>query len=207
MPRPSRFAVGAIHGQLTAVCRTDEHKALYRCTCGQLKETRVQHVLSGKVVSCGCFRAKQAAESLKQRNTKHAMYGTRPHTVWRGMLTRCGNKNAKSFEAYGGRGITVAPEWQSFDTFYADMGEPPHGKSLDRIDNNRGYSKDNCRWATASEQSLNRRSNVRLTFQGKTQTATEWSKQLGMPRQIIYSRKRLAWTDERTLSAPARVRK
>lgn len=77
---------------------------------------------------------------------------------WIGMKDRCYNPNNAMYPHYGGRGLTVCPEWvNSFDCFHADMGDAPEGKSLDRIDNDKGYSKDNCKWSTPSEQTKNRR--------------------------------------------------
>ena len=87
----------------------------------------------------------------------HGMSYSRTYTSWHAMRNRCNNPVAANYALYGGRGIAICPEWDSFEQFWADMGTRPAGKSIDRIDNEAGYSKDNCRWATASEQQQNKR--------------------------------------------------
>ncbi len=122
------------------------------------------------------------------------------------MIERCENPNANRFARYGGRGIKPCKEWrESFEAFALDMGEPPDGFSLERIDNEKGYTKDNCRWASAKEQALNRSSNVRLTFRGETKTISEWAESLGMKFDTLQSRiTYYGWSVEKALTTPVR---
>jgi len=107
---------------------------------------------------------------------------------WQKMLGRCNNKNSDKFEYYGGRGIKVAESWLSFDAFYQDMGDRPDGASIDRIDNDKGYCKENCRWATRAEQAKNKRSAVIVQLGGKSQCIADWARELGIHRTTIKSR-------------------
>lgn len=86
----------------------------------------------------------------------HGMCQTKVYKVWQGIIDRCNNPKNKDYLRYGGRGIKVCPAWLSFQSFFEDMGDIPPGKSIDRINNDKGYSKDNCRWATRSEQQMNK---------------------------------------------------
>lgn len=113
---------------------------------------------------------------------KHGMYKTREYKIWKGIIYRCFNPHSNRYSYYAERGITVCDRWRhDFAAFYADMGPRPSPEhTVDRIDNNKGYEPDNCRWATRSEQQRNTRQNVRLTKDGLTLTLIEWSERLGI---------------------------
>lgn len=105
------------------------------------------------------------------------------------MVQRCENPKLEHWERYGGRGIAVCARWRaSVVNFVEDMGLPPNGHTLDRIDNDGNYEPGNCRWATRREQSNNRHDNRMLTFNGRRQTVAEWSRELGLPRKTIDKR-------------------
>lgn len=121
-------------------------------------------------------------------NKKHGMYGTKTYGCWRNMLSRCRNKNYFRYKDYGGRGITVCDKWLQFSGFLEDMGEKPNNLSLDRIDNNKGYYKENCRWTTQKEQMKNTRANVHIFFKGKDYILNDLSKKIGISRDAIKRR-------------------
>lgn len=110
----------------------------------------------------------------------HLMTNTPTYGTWRGMLERCSNPNNRHWHIYGAKGITVCQRWQKFENFLADMGERPEGKTLDRIDNSKGYNVDNCRWATSSEQSRNTERNVWIEWDGKLKVLKDWAREMGL---------------------------
>lgn len=117
------------------------------------------------------------------------MYNTRIYKIWTGIITRCTNTSYHLYPDYGGRGITICDEWRyDFMKFYNDMGDMPNGMSLDRIDNDKGYYKENCRWATLEEQHYNKRNTLSVTYKGVTMNFGELSKILGIERSILYKR-------------------
>jgi len=116
---------------------------------------------------------------------KHGMHGTKTYQVWKSMRERCLCKTSRAYNRYGGRGITICERWESFENFYADMGDRPEGKTIDRIDNDGPYSPENCRWATDIEQANNKRNNRLLTYKGKTQTVPQWARELGIKTGTI----------------------
>ena len=129
---------------------------LYKCYCGVEFKTVIRNVKTGHTISCGCYNR----QLIKETNTTHGLSRHRLHNVWSVMLDRCQNKNNKGYENYGGRGIKVCDRWKTdFVSFYnwaIDNGYK-EGLSIDRINNDLGYSPDNCRWATKKVQSRNTR--------------------------------------------------
>ena len=134
-----------------------EGQVIYRhakCDCGAEKWVNYQNVKQGKSKSCGCLRVAVSATI----NLSHGKTGSKTYKIWAGMKRRCNNPNEKFYSHYGGRGIRVDPAWEkSFPQFLADMGECPDGHSIERLDVDRGYSKDNCKWIPESQQSRNTR--------------------------------------------------
>lgn len=115
---------------------------------------------------------------------------------WNAMKQRCQDKNHPAFYRYGGRGITVCERWQKFINFLEDMGERPEGKSVDRIDNNKGYCKENCRWATPKEQCNNTRNNIKniyIVYRGERKSVVEWEKITGIDNVKIRNRIKKGW--------------
>lgn len=123
--------------------------------------------------------------------------------IWVGMKQRCLDRGCRAYRSYGGRGITVSKEWlDSFEAFYRDMGPRPSGLSLDRIDNERGYSKENCRWATKKEQQRNTRANIFVMAWSRRIPLAEACEQSSLPSSVIRARLKLGWTPEDALTRP-----
>ena len=140
-------------------------------------------------------------------HTHHGMSATRPYHIWQAMKTRCTNEGQPNYRNYGGRGISYPPEWETFEGFWRDMAERyADDKTLDRIDNSKGYSKENCRWTTCKRNSRNKRDNVLLTYQGKTQCIAAWAEEVDIPQTTLYNRKYRGWSDEEILTTPVQTR-
>ena len=131
---------------------------------------------------------------------------TKTYKSWQGIIQRCTNSNNPSWKNYGGRGISVCERWKIFNNFLMDMGEKPSEKySIDRVDNNLGYFKENCRWTLQLVQVRNTRWNRVLTFYGKTKCLSEWAESLGIQRKTLAMRlDKLGWSLEKALTTPAR---
>lgn len=157
------------------------------CSCGRLHTTEGSNLRRGKTRSCGCL-AKESQSLVAKSRATHAMSGTQAYHIWHAMILRCSKPTHPKYKNYGGRGITVSERWKSFALFHEDMGEKPERMSLDRIDNNLGYSKENCRWATYEEQSRNKRTNRWIEFNGDRLILSDWAKKLNVSVQNLQRR-------------------
>lgn len=159
--------IGNTYNRLTVVSRAENTKAqcvqwLCKCSCGVLTKVTAALLRSGHTKSCGCLQKENSANRL----TSHNMSRSSTYGIHRAVLTRCYSSTHNKYPNYGGRGITVCDRWrepapQGFLNFLEDMGERPEGMSIDRVDNNLGYSKENCRWVDSSTQSYNQRRSKR----------------------------------------------
>lgn len=164
-----------------------------RCECGAIKNVIVKNLKSGTSKNCGCVRSRKTIE----RNVKHNKRFTREWRIWRAMKTRCTNENQPQYHNYGGRGIQVCKEWsENFMSFYNDMGESPEGYSLDRIDVNGNYCKENCKWSTVSEQLRNKTNNRKINGI----CITDIDKSLGSKQGMVAKRIKRGWTEKRAIT-------
>jgi hypothetical protein len=184
---------GQVFGRLTVIGFAEKRKALSywrcKCDCGNERAAYAGHLKSGHTASCGCIH--------REVVTTHGMAKSLTYKIWQSMIQRCANSKDRCYPDYGGRGITVCDRWlNSFESFIEDMGErPSKDHSIDRIDNGKGYSPDNCRWATRKEQQRNRRSNRWVNVEGCAKTVAEWGEITGQDCGTIRSRLRLGWSD------------
>ena len=132
-----------------------------------------------------------------------AKRGTKVYNTWRGMKDRCNNPNHASYKNYGGRGISYSKSWTYFDVFWEDMGDSyVVGYQLDRIDNNKGYSKENCRWATRRENLLNMRNNVFVDTPLGRMTVSEAAERAGISYHTMHSRMLVGWPTDKIFRKP-----
>lgn len=167
--------------------------AVAQCDCGSAPRViSAPNVFRGLSTNCGCVRrAKLTTHGLASRNgsTRTGIY-----RVWVSMVRRCTDPLDAAYDRYGGRGIAVCDRWQSVANFIADMGPTYAPKlTIERRDNDAGYSPDNCYWATKSEQTRNRRTTIRITHEGETKTLAEWSEQFGIRYSRLYQRLSNGW--------------
>lgn len=181
-------------GQTKAVC-------LCRCECGKEKQILRGALKYGYTRSCGCLNK----EVLVLRSKTHGMTQTRPHNIWTGMNRRCRDKKTNRYHRYGGRGIKVCERWsKSFEAFWVDMREGYEDHlTLERVNNDKNYSKDNCEWKTAKDQANNRTTNRRIEFRGRTMNLGQWAEELDLSQSALANRLR-KWPLERAMTEPPR---
>jgi len=201
--KPIRRAdrIGEVYGRLRVIAVSAQaDKVDVLCSCGERRTVYVRMLTTGKTKSCGCYRK----EVLHVRQATHGMSGTPEYRIWAHMNDRCHNQKDGGYPAYGGRGIRVCERWrESFENFYADMGDKPAGMSLDRIDNSGGYGPANCRWATSRQQNINKRSNRVYDWFGKTIPLSVICEEVGANYCAVHSRiTKLKWDFLKSVFTP-----
>lgn len=180
-----------------------------KCDCGNIVTVLANSLRQGRTFSCGCLRS----ERLKERNEKHNMSHSTLYHAWSNMKERCFNKNNPRYKDYGYRGITVCEEWLDFDTFRkwslenGFIERKQNNRSLlsiDRIDNNGNYEPSNCRWVDNCIQANNKRNVKQYTYKGRTQSLSQWAREMGINLSTLHSRiNRLGWSLEEALTTAA----
>lgn len=199
--------VGRHFGRRVVLSKAARHDTWnVRCDCGTEGVARGNHLRSGAGSSCGCLKIERsaAARTTHGATTKHGK--STEYEIWAGMLKRCTNPRSRYYADYGGRGITVCERWlKDFAAFLADMGRRPSAAhSLDRKDNDVGYSPENCRWATRKEQNRNRRNNLILTVNGESLPAAAWEERMGLPKGNVSHRITAGWTPSEAVLTPVK---
>lgn len=194
---------GKQFGRLSVVKYVGKGKYECACSCGNRKDISGYNLRIGKTKSCGCL----STDVTKDRSTTHGQSNTKLYFVWKQMINRCENHKDKSFEIYGGRGISVCDEWHDFSLFYQWAIENGYGSGLtiERIDVNGNYTPENCCWITRKDQNRNRRSNVFITYNGETKIFSEWADEYGINRATL--RHRIfdyGWSIHRALNTPVK---
>lgn len=201
-------------GRLLVVRKVKDNTALYECVCdcGKTVFAYENSLKSGNVKSCGCYKL----DLIKNLQLKHNMAHTRLYNVWKDIKKRCYNPKTRSYANYGAKGITVCEEWKNdfvafHDWAYAngyDENAEYGTCTIDRIDVNGNYCPENCRWVTLKAQANNRRNNVFITYNGKTDTMSNWAHELGISYNCIFKRIHdLHWSVEKAFTTPQRITK
>lgn len=168
------------------------------CDCGAIVDVAYPNLTRGHTASCGCLKSEGT-------RTTHGKSKSPEHKAWLKMRERCSNATSKDYPDYGGRGISVDPEWaESFEAFYRDMGSKPSGRhSVERINVDGDYEKANCVWATPIEQANNKRDTVRYQWDGESLTIPELCRRYNKHCKVVRKRIRSqGWSLERALSVP-----
>jgi hypothetical protein len=176
---------------------------IFKCDCGNKTTKSRQNIQkSNGTTSCGCdFKQKARIAHMK-----HGFFGTPIYNIWTHMIARCHYEFNDSYERYGARGIIVCDRWrESFTNFYSDMGDRPTSKhSIDRIDVNGDYCKENCRWATQKQQSNNKTNNFHVEYRGKIYTISQLSEKYLIDRKVLRNRIIRGWNIKEALFTPVR---
>lgn len=198
--------IGQRFGRLTVVANVTSKgrsRFLCECLCGNKKTIRMDHLKRGLVVSCGCYQE----ERRKQVSSTHRMSRTRLYRIWKDMRRRCDSPCVTEYPLYGGGGITVCAEWQTFEAFYewAMANGYSDDLSIDRVNNNGNYEPSNCKWSTPQEQARNRRSNVTITYNGVTKLISDWDKDIGSAKSgRVRARLNAGWSIEKAVTTPVK---
>jgi len=202
---------GQKFGRLTVIERVSNSKHsrsmwLCKCDCGIEKIILGNDLHRNHTKSCGCLRK----ETTRQRFTKHGHSKkgkvTKIYSIWLSMIQRCTNPKNKNYHHYGGRGITVCKRWSnSFENFNKDMAKEWKLKlTIERKNNDKGYCKNNCYWATWSQQQRNKRNNRLISYLGKSQCIAAWAEEMDIPDYIIDQRIKRGWDIAKALETPVR---
>jgi hypothetical protein len=168
---------------------------LCKCDCGKEWVVPGFNLRTGRVKSCGCYNHDKAKLQGTHRKSR-----SRAYKIWAGMIQRCRNPKNPSYYLYGGRGIRVHKPWLRFEKFYADVGDPPPGTTIDRKNTNGHYVPRNVRWASSLQQGRNTRRNRIVEINGVKKPLSEWCALRGLKYDTVMKRLKRGWTEIRALT-------
>lgn len=184
---------------------------LFKCDCGNEKVIQKNTVVRGESQSCGCHKKEVCGDVHR----KHGLRQTSLYSTWKGIKNRCYNRNANNYKNYGAKNIKMCPEWKDdFTSFYnwainngyKDNESQDYNEkyTIERIDVNKDYSPENCKWIKFKEQVVNKSNHAYLTYNGQTKYYAEWEKEFNLPKGTIRGRLRNNWSIEKTLLTPVK---
>ena len=203
LPLGSRFSRWEVVGETTY--GEGGSRVPCKCECGTCKKISLYELVRGRSLSCGCLRKEMATALL----ATHGLWNTHVYRVWSNIISRCNSPISAAYKNYGGRGITVCSEWQDVTVFakWAQDSGYSEGLEIDRADNNIGYSPENCRWVTRSQNCRNRRSNAQITIFGEIKCLADWAedKRCCVCYGTLECRLRAGWKPEVALTTLSRL--
>ncbi len=185
-------------GELTVIKKTTNATSgktrwLCICDCGKFSKTETYKLTSGHSKTCGCSKNRPT-------NKTHGFSSLPEYKIWDGIIQRTTNEKCSSYNRYGGRGIDISEDWKLFVNFYRDMGDRPSPLfTIERIDNNKGYTAKNCKWDTRKNQARNRRTNVIIEIDGVSKVLAQWLEELNVCRSTFYKRRKKGMTHKESL--------
>lgn len=208
---------GRVFERLTVIDRAPDHiqasgrkrtRWNCQCQCGKKIVASADNLINSHTKSCGCLQVETMQKCLGKKNWsfKHGYSTTVEYQCWVNAKRRTSNPKDPAYHRYGARGIGMCSSWEKgFEAFYADMGRCPDGMTLERIDNDLGYCRENCRWATKKDQARNRRTNVLIRIGNEEKLLVEWSEISGVDLSTIRARMlRSGWDNERSVFTPVK---
>ena len=203
IPLGSRFTRWEVVGE--TIYGEGDSRVPCKCDCGTYKQVLRNELVRGGSPSCGCLRK----ERLRASHISHGLFYTPIYRVWSGMINRCNSPISAAYKNYGGRGITVCPEWQDVTVFakWAQCSGYSEELEIDRTDNNAGYSPENCRWVTKSQNCRNRRSSSQVTIFGENKCLADWAEdeRCSVAYSTLECRLRAGWKPEIALTKLSRL--
>ena len=203
-----RLLVKSYVGIRVCKCKTVLHYWLCECVCGNTLYVCSSGLLRKNTRSCGCLHD----ECIVARSTRHGCSPrrnvSREYRAWAHMRGRCMNPDDHNYDDYGGRNISICSRWRDFSNFLSDMGPCPPGYTLHRVNNDGNYKKSNCRWTDMKTQLRNKRTNVVLTYKGRTQCLSAWTEELNLPYTTVQARLQvLGWSVPEAFETPVGSRR